>query len=152
TTWRHANPCNRGGATQWVPCAPAAHRARARIGCRLNCGARASPPCYDCAGSQRGPAVAPLADLASSLPKASQFLKARGDIAHDGAHPLQGSILGAQWHDGELQRNPLAILAQAWNGKEVALPVATLPRSHHLVVPVPVSLTQGFRNNQVKRL
>src|SRR5262245_9702604 len=107
-------------------------------------------PGYDCAGCRRGPAVAPLADLASSLPEASQLLKARGDIAHDGAHSLQGSILGAQWHDGELQRDPLAIFAQAWNGKEVALPVTTLPRSHHLLVAVPVSLSQGLRNNQIQ--
>jgi hypothetical protein len=61
-----------------------------------------------------------------------------------------GAVGPAQRHDRELQRNALAVLALFRDCQHIALVLATLPRAHHLLVALPVSLAERFRDNQIQ--
>ena len=82
----------------------------------------------------------------------SHLLEAFGHVAHDGGHAFHLAGFVAERHDGEFERDPAAVLAQAGDGQQVAGAVAALAGFHHMTEAGPVAGALRFGDDEVERL
>jgi hypothetical protein len=83
------------------------------------------------------------------LLQGAHLLEALCNVAHDRCQPgeLAGSI--AQRHDRELDGDSGTVVFDPWNREDVAMTVTALATLDDMVVPVPMALSQPFRDDDV---
>jgi hypothetical protein len=86
------------------------------------------------------------------LLQASDFLEAAGHVTHDGGEAVHLPLLILERHNGELQRDPLAVLADTRHRQEVARAVMALTGCYDVPEALPVACTQALRDDEIQRL
>src|SRR3954464_2736757 len=71
-------------------------------------------------------------------PERPHLLEPVGHVAHDSRDPDERTRGVHHRHNGELERDPRPVLAQAWDSQQITLTVAALPTVHHALVLRPV--------------
>src|SRR4051794_20656119 len=90
--------------------------------------------------------------LRQLLLQASDFLEAAGHVPHDGSQATHCSSPILERHDGELQRDPLAVLADARHRQQIAFAVMALAGCYDTAEALPVTCPQALRDDEVERL
>src|ERR1043165_7123975 len=98
--------------------------------------------------ARRGTAQA-FGELASQL---ARLLEPGGDVAHERGDPVDPAVGALQRDEGELEREPRAVLAHAGDREQIAVAVAAAAGCHERPIAAPVARAQPFRNDGVEAL
>src|SRR6516165_4111353 len=81
----------------------------------------------------------------------TQLLKPGSNVAHDCSNADHLPCFVGKRHDGELDRDPCAVLPDSRDRQDLAVAVARLPGPHGGTIPLPMALAQIFGNDDVER-